>query len=42
MDFTGHENTLDVHISRLRTKIGDPALIHTMYGIGYILKEEYD
>ena len=42
MDFTGNENTLDVHISRLRTKIGDPTLIHTIYGIGYILKEEYD
>lgn len=42
MDFTGNENTLDVHISRLRTKIGDPTLIHTIYGIGYILKEEHD
>lgn len=35
-----HENVLDVYISRLRKKLGDPPLIHTVYGVGYILKEE--
>jgi two-component system response regulator MprA len=35
-----HENVLDVYISRLRRKLGDPPLIHTAYGVGYILKEE--
>lgn len=33
-------NTLDVYIARLRRKIGEPPLIHTIYGVGYILKEE--
>ena len=34
------DNILDVYISRLRRKLGDPPLIHTQYGVGYILKEE--
>jgi len=29
------ERTLDVHISRLRKKIGVPDVIHTVWGIGY-------
>lgn len=33
------ERTLDVHISRLRKKLGDPALIETVWGIGYRLRE---
>lgn len=33
-------NILDVYISRLRRKLGDPPLIHTQYGVGYILKDE--
>ncbi len=33
-------NVLDVYISRLRRKLGDPPLIYTQYGVGYILKEE--
>ncbi len=33
-------NILDVYISRLRRKLGDPPLIQTLYGVGYILKEE--
>lgn len=33
-------NVLDVYISRLRRKLGNPPLIHTLYGVGYILKEE--
>jgi two-component system response regulator MprA len=35
-----HTNVLDVYISRLRCKIGSPPLIHTLYGVGYILKTE--
>lgn len=31
-------NLLDVYIARLRRKIGEPPLIHTVYGIGYMLK----
>ena len=33
-------NILDVYIARLRRKLGDPPLIHTLYGVGYVLKEE--
>lgn len=40
MDTEIHENVLDVYISRLRRKLGDPPLLHTIYGVGYILKEE--
>ncbi|OJF13443.1 transcriptional regulator [Couchioplanes caeruleus subsp. caeruleus] len=32
--------TVDVHVSRLRTKLGDPDIITTVYGIGYRLSEE--
>ncbi len=31
-------NTVDVHIKFLRRKLGDPALIQTVYGIGYKFK----
>lgn len=39
----GHEhdpNVLDVYISRLRRKLGDPPLIHTRHGVGYVLQEK--
>ncbi len=32
-------NVLDVYISRLRRKLGDPQLIHTLHGVGYVLQE---
>lgn len=32
-------NVLDVYVSRLRRKLGEPPLIHTVYGVGYVLKE---
>lgn len=44
-DFVGETNVVDVYIRYLRTKIeqpGQPRLIHTVRGIGYILKEEFD
>jgi len=33
------ERTLDVHISRLRKKLGDPSFIETVWGIGYRLSK---
>ena len=40
MDSQIAANVLDVYISRLRRKIGPPPLIHTLHGVGYIMKEE--
>lgn len=34
------ERTLDVHVCRLRKKLGDTALIETVWGIGYRLRKE--
>ncbi|MBZ0291514.1 MAG: response regulator transcription factor [Anaerolineae bacterium] len=34
-----NSNVLDIYISRLRHKLGEPPLIHTLYGIGYVLKK---
>ncbi|WP_229069672.1 winged helix-turn-helix domain-containing protein [Actinoplanes sp. DH11] len=40
----GHRHTtnrtVDVHVSRLRTKLEDPELITTVYGLGYRLADE--
>jgi two-component system, OmpR family, response regulator MprA len=36
-------NSLDVHLSQLRRKLeadGEPRLIHTVRGMGYILREQ--
>lgn len=33
-------DVLDVYVLRLRRKLGNPSLIHTIHGVGYILKEE--
>ena len=32
--------TVDVHVSRLRTKLADPDIVSTVYGVGYRLSEE--
>jgi DNA-binding response OmpR family regulator len=32
--------TVDVHVSRLRTKLGDPEIVTTVYGIGYRLSDD--
>ncbi|MEW6126372.1 MAG: response regulator transcription factor [Acidobacteriota bacterium] len=37
MIYYGDSRTLDVHIRRLRQKLGDPSLIETVTGIGYRL-----
>lgn len=34
----GSERTLDVHLSRLRRKLGDATLIETVWGVGYRLR----
>lgn len=36
----GTERTLDVHVSRLRKKLGEPCPIETVWGIGYRLRED--
>ncbi|GIW09643.1 MAG: DNA-binding response regulator [Dehalococcoidia bacterium] len=41
-DFGGDSNVLDVYIGYLRTKLeanGEPRLIHTVRGAGYVLRE---
>jgi DNA-binding response OmpR family regulator len=30
---------VDVHVSRLRTKLGDPEFLTTVYGVGYRLSD---
>jgi hypothetical protein len=32
--------TVDVHVSRLRTKLGDPEFVTTVYGVGYRLSDD--
>lgn len=42
-EFDGLTNVVDVHINRLRNKIDkgfDRPLIHTLRGVGYVLREE--
>ena len=39
-DREGNERTLDVHVSRLRKKLGREGLIETVWGIGYRLNPE--
>jgi len=34
------DNVLDVHVSRLRQKLGSPSLLHTVRGVGLVLKEQ--
>lgn len=43
MNFDSDTNVVDVHIRHLRAKLDDgfsPKLIHTMRGVGYVLREE--
>jgi heavy metal response regulator len=42
-DFDGLTNVVDVHINRLRNKVDrgfDRPLIHTLRGVGYVLRED--
>src|SRR3972149_5895246 len=38
-EYDGGDKVLDVTISRLRAKLGQPDLIRTLYGVGYSLAE---
>jgi two-component system response regulator MprA len=42
IDFEGSSNVLEVYVGYLRTKLeakGEPRLIHTIRGVGYVFKE---
>jgi DNA-binding response OmpR family regulator len=39
-DVSVSERTIDVHISHLRQKLGDPRLIKTVRGVGYVLAKD--
>ncbi|MDQ3856001.1 MAG: response regulator transcription factor [Chloroflexota bacterium] len=42
-DFGGEDSVLDVYIGYLRSKLeasGEPRLIHTVRGVGYVLRED--
>ena len=44
-DFEGNFNILEVYVRYLRTKLeagGEPRLIHTVRGAGYLLREPRD
>jgi two-component system, OmpR family, response regulator MprA len=41
-DFDGESNVLDVYVGHLRSKLeagGEPRLLHTVRGVGYVLRE---
>jgi two-component system response regulator MprA len=38
-DFEPGSNSLDVYVMYLRRKTGEPRLIHTVRGVGYVLRE---
>ena len=41
-DFEGESNVIEVYVRYLRSKLesaGGPRLIHTVRGVGYVLKE---
>jgi two-component system, OmpR family, response regulator MprA len=39
-DFGASSNSLGVYIGYLRRKLGEPRLLHTVRGVGYVLREE--
>lgn len=39
-DYAGDANIVEVYIGYLRKKLGDPPLIRTLRGIGYVLEKE--
>ena len=38
-DYAPESNLLDVYVRRLRRKLGEPGLIETVHGVGYLLRE---
>jgi len=41
LSFAGGTRTVDVHVAQLRKKLGRPALIHTVRGVGYRLLDDH-
>jgi two-component system, OmpR family, response regulator RegX3 len=41
ISFAGGTRTVDVHVAQLRKKLGRPAVIHTVRGIGYRLLDSH-
>lgn len=41
-DYLGDTRTIDVHITRLRQKLGEEFRIETIFGVGYMLKVKND
>jgi DNA-binding response OmpR family regulator len=41
LSFAGGTRTVDVHVAQLRKKLGRPALIHTVRGVGYRLLDRH-
>ncbi len=39
-DFGGDPNVVETYISYLRKKLGEPRVIHTVRGVGYVLRAE--
>ncbi len=42
-DFGGNENVLETYVKQIRQKLeadGEPRLVHTVRGVGYVLREE--
>ncbi len=42
-DFGGNANVVEVYVKQLRQKLeaqGEPRLLHTIRGVGYVLREE--
>jgi two-component system response regulator MprA len=39
-DFYGDDNVVEVYVGYLRRKLGEPSLIQTVRGVGYVLREE--
>ena len=39
-DFGHTSNSLEVYIGYLRRKLGEPRLVHTVRGVGYVLREK--
>ncbi len=39
-NFESFSNVIDVHVRRLRAKLGEPALIQTVKGVGYALRRD--
>ncbi len=38
-DFGGDPNIVETHLSYLRKKLGEPRVIHTVRGVGYVLRD---